>query len=136
MRPESGAATAVRLSVRGASSTPRSYQLTGEPRRDETGEPRRTRSVQHREAVNTQAIPSPVHPLGEVKLVPIGEVKPYGANPRKIPMKAIEQTAKSIREFGWQQPIVVDAELVIIAGHTRGAAAERAGSARRADRDR
>ena len=34
-------------------------------------------------------------------------------------MKAIEQTAKSIREFGWQQPIVVDAELVIIAGNTR-----------------
>ena len=31
--------------------------------------------------------------------------------------------AKSIVDFGWQQPIVVDSDMVIIAGHTRYQAA-------------
>jgi hypothetical protein len=65
--------------------------------------------------------------LGAVRIVPVGEVKPYPANPRKVPQKAIEQTAASIREFGWQQPIVVDAGMVIVAGHTRFAAAKHLG---------
>jgi hypothetical protein len=61
--------------------------------------------------------------LPKVRLVNLSSIKPYPRNPRKVPAKAIEQTAKSIREFGWQQPIVVDAQMVIVAGHTRYAAA-------------
>ena len=60
----------------------------------------------------------------------IGKIKPYSKNPRKIPAKAIEQCAESIREFGWQQPLVVDADMVIIVGHTRYEAAKHLGEAK------
>ena len=39
----------------------------------------------------------------------------------------MEAVAKSIREFGFRQPIVVDAEGVIICGHTRWKAAQQLG---------
>lgn len=64
-------------------------------------------------------------PLGPVKAFPIGTVRPSADNPRKIPQSAIDVVAKSIGEFGWQQPIVVDAEHVVIAGHTRLLAAKK-----------
>ncbi len=67
------------------------------------------------------------HPLGEVKMVPIGHIKPYERNPRKISPRAVEQVAASIREFGWQQPIVVDGDMIIIIGHTRRQAAIKMG---------
>lgn len=63
-------------------------------------------------------------PLGTVKTVPIGEVRPSADNPRKIPQSAVDIVAKSIAEFGWQQPLVVDAGSVVIAGHTRLLAAK------------
>ena len=52
---------------------------------------------------------------------------PYARNARIIPDSAIGKVAASIKEFGFKQPIVVDAENVIIAGHTRLLAAERLG---------
>lgn len=55
---------------------------------------------------------------------PIDRPKPYPGNPRRMPDKAVAKVAASIREFGFQQPIVVDSEGVIIAGHTRLAAAK------------
>ena len=64
-----------------------------------------------------------VKPLGTVQMVPLARVKPYGGNPRKIPPKAIKQCAESIRQFGWQQPLVVDEDMVLLAGHTRREAA-------------
>ena len=67
---------------------------------------------------------SGVAPLGKAVMVPLRDIKPYKGNPRKIPRKAVEQVAESIRVFGWQQPIVVDAAGVIILGHTRLAAAK------------
>lgn len=57
----------------------------------------------------------------------IGRVKPYEKNPRIIPEEAVERVAASIREFGFQQPIVVDKDGVIIVGHTRLKAAENLG---------
>lgn len=57
-----------------------------------------------------------------VKYVPIGDVRPYEDNPRHND-GAVEAVAASIREFGWKQPIVVDADGTIIAGHTRYKAA-------------
>ena len=55
---------------------------------------------------------------------PISDVKPYENNPRNND-DAVEATANSIREFGWQQPIVVDKDGVIIVGHTRLKAAKK-----------
>lgn len=52
----------------------------------------------------------------------IGEIKPYPKNPRNN-NKAIEAVAKSIKEFGWQQPIVIDRNNIIVIGHTRYKAA-------------
>lgn len=47
------------------------------------------------------------------------QIKPYPLNAKKHPQKQIEQVANSIKEFGMNQPIVVDADGVIIVGHGR-----------------
>lgn len=60
----------------------------------------------------------------EVENWPIDRVKPYPGNPR-INKAAIEPVAKSIKEFGWRQPIVVDLNGVVIVGHTRLKAAKK-----------
>ena len=57
-----------------------------------------------------------------VRYVPVAEVRPYGDNPRRND-GAVRAVAASIREFGWRQPIVVDADGTIVAGHTRYKAA-------------
>jgi DNA modification methylase len=57
----------------------------------------------------------------------IGTIKPYEHNPRAIKDKAIDKVAASIREFGFQQPIVVDKAGIVIVGHTRLRAAEKLG---------
>ncbi|MGD1001275.1 MAG: DNA modification methylase [Candidatus Brocadiia bacterium] len=54
------------------------------------------------------------------------ELKPYERNPR-INDKAVDGVARSIQEFGFRQPIVVDAENVIVCGHTRLKAALKLG---------
>nr|DAU43419.1 MAG TPA: ParB protein [Caudoviricetes sp.] len=58
--------------------------------------------------------------------MPIGQIKPYEHNPRNNDA-AVEPVAASIREFGFRQPIVVDAKNIIICGHTRYRAAKRLG---------
>jgi len=63
-----------------------------------------------------------------VQQVPVDQVRPYGANPRKND-QAVAAVAKSIREFGFRQPIVVDEDMVILVGHTRLKAARRLGLA-------
>ena len=42
---------------------------------------------------------------------------PFETNPRKN--QNIDKIAKSLKEYGFQQPIVVDKEMVVIVGHTR-----------------
>lgn len=54
---------------------------------------------------------------------PTTKVRPYANNPRVL-RNAAEKVAESIKTFGWRQPIVVDADGVIIAGHGRHAAAQ------------
>lgn len=56
----------------------------------------------------------------------IDDVKPYENNPRNNE-EAVDGVANSIKQFGWQQPIVVDKENVIIVGHTRYKAAQKLG---------
>lgn len=50
------------------------------------------------------------------------ELKPYENNPR-VNDYAVKKVFASIEEFGFTSPILVDPELVIIAGHTRREAA-------------
>lgn len=54
----------------------------------------------------------------------LADIKPYQKNPRKND-KAVTAVANSIREYGFQSPIIVDRDGVIIAGHTRYKAAKR-----------
>ena len=58
---------------------------------------------------------------------PLSKITPYVRNARKIPPQAIDKVAASIQEFGWRQPIVVDAQGVIICGHARLLAAQKLG---------
>lgn len=60
----------------------------------------------------------------KVEQVSTDKVIPYARNARKISDVAVSKVAASIKEFGWQQPIVVDKEGVIIVGHTRLLAAK------------
>ena len=61
----------------------------------------------------------------EIKQLKLKDLIPYANNPRK--KQAIDKVASSIKEFGWQQPIVVDEEMVIVVGHTRYQAAQKLG---------
>src|SRR5437588_4763809 len=63
----------------------------------------------------------------EVRWFEIDKVIPYARNSRKIPERAIDKVAASIKEFGWRQAIVVDKDFVIICGHTRLLAAKKLG---------
>ena len=65
----------------------------------------------------------------KVALTPVGQVVPYARNPRKNDA-AVAKVAASIKEFGFRQPIVVDEEMVVIAGHTRLLAARQLGVAK------
>lgn len=58
----------------------------------------------------------------------ISKVKPYPGNPRKNDA-AVGGVARSIELYGFRQPIVVDANGVVIVGHTRLKAAQKLGLA-------
>jgi len=62
----------------------------------------------------------------DVELRPIDAIQPYPGNPR-VNDDAVDAVAASLKEFGFRQPIVIDAEGVIIAGHTRWKAAKKLG---------
>ena len=57
----------------------------------------------------------------------IASVKPYARNAKKHDETQVANVAESIKQFGWQQPIVCDADGVIIIGHCRLLAAKKLG---------
>ena len=59
--------------------------------------------------------------------LPINGIVPYWRNPRNATEADIAKVMRSITEFGYQSPIVVDADHVIIAGHVRYLALRRLG---------
>jgi DNA modification methylase len=61
------------------------------------------------------------------KQIPIANLKPYEKNPRTHSAGQIEQIRKSIREFGFTNPILVDEDGLIVAGHGRLQAAQAEG---------
>lgn len=59
--------------------------------------------------------------------VPINELKPYKNNARTHNEKQIEKIANSIQEFGFINPVLIDSNYGIIAGHGRVLGASRLG---------
>jgi ParB-like chromosome segregation protein Spo0J len=55
----------------------------------------------------------------KITYLPPEELTPYAANAKKHPEEQVEHIANSIKEFGFRQPIVVDAENVVVIGHGR-----------------
>ena len=60
----------------------------------------------------------------QVEVWPIERLRPYENNARKIEQIAVEKVAHSIKRYGFNNPILANAEGVIIAGHTRLQAAK------------
>lgn len=56
----------------------------------------------------------------------LDEIRPYANNPRNND-NAVDAVAASIREYGFKQPIVIDVNGEIVAGHTRLKAAKKLG---------
>ena len=63
----------------------------------------------------------------KIEIANITSIKPYENNPRKLSDTAIEKVAMSLKEYGFRQPIVVDKDRVIVAGHTRYRASKKLG---------
>ena len=63
----------------------------------------------------------------KIEIADISSIKPYENNPRKLSETAIEKVAMSLKEYGFRQPIVVDKDRVIVAGHTRFRASKKLG---------
>jgi len=63
----------------------------------------------------------------EIKQLKISELKPYSRNPKTHPDKQIEKIANSIKEFGFNVPILIDKNNEIIAGHGRYLASQKLG---------
>src|SRR5271169_1567677 len=57
------------------------------------------------------------------KTVDVASLKPAKVNPRTHSPAQIEQLRRSIREFGFTNPLLIDENLQLIAGHGRLAAA-------------
>lgn len=60
----------------------------------------------------------------DIKELKLTEIKPYEKNPRKND-DAVKYVAKSIQEFGFKVPIIIDKDNVIVCGHTRYKAAKK-----------
>lgn len=63
----------------------------------------------------------------KIEHLKIDEILPYTNNPRKIPQNAVDAVAASIERFGFRFPIGIDANNIIVAGHTRLQAAKKLG---------
>ena len=61
----------------------------------------------------------------KINSIAIDKLIPYHNNPRKD--QAVDKVASSINEYGFQQPIVVDKNMVVVVGHTRLMGAKKLG---------
>lgn len=55
----------------------------------------------------------------EIIYKPIKQLKPYKKNAKKHPKEQVEKIANSIKEFGFTQPVIVDKDNCVVAGHGR-----------------
>lgn len=70
-----------------------------------------------------------VNPFPLYKTVPVASLVPYARNSRTHSPQQVDKIAASIREFGFLNPIIVDGQNGIIAGHGRVMAAQKLGLA-------
>lgn len=61
----------------------------------------------------------------KIEQIPISNISAYSNNARKISDQAVAAVAQSISDFGFNNPILVDSNMVIVAGHTRFLAAKK-----------
>src|SRR5829696_9263294 len=87
----------------------------------------RTSSIKSQTSANSAG--KAVWPADRVERWPIGRLVPYARNARTHSDAQVGQIAASIREWGWTNPVLVDEEGTIIAGHGRVMAAHRLGLA-------
>jgi ParB-like chromosome segregation protein Spo0J len=62
-----------------------------------------------------------------IELWPIDRLRPYERNPRTHSTAQVDQLAASMVEFGWTNPVLVDEQGGILAGHGRLLAARKLG---------
>ncbi|HKQ49920.1 MAG TPA: DNA methyltransferase, partial [Phycisphaerae bacterium] len=63
----------------------------------------------------------------KIEMLQVDSIREYEKNPRIISEDAIAAVAQSIKSFGFKCPVIVDADGVLIAGHTRAKAARQLG---------
>lgn len=63
----------------------------------------------------------------QIEMCSVEELIPYASNSRTHSDAQVAQIAASIREFGWTNPILIDGDNTIIAGHGRLLAARKLG---------
>lgn len=61
----------------------------------------------------------------QIEQIKIAELKEYDKNSRTHNKKQVEQICESIKEFGFTNPVLVDEDNILIAGHGRVAAAKK-----------
>lgn len=71
--------------------------------------------------------PEPVQMTQRLEIRKIAELIPYERNARTHPPEQIEKLRRSLREFGFVSPVLIDAAGNVIAGHGRLLAAEMEG---------
>ena len=62
-----------------------------------------------------------------IEHLPVGQLRPYDRNARTHSAKQIAQIAASIAAFGFNNPVLIDGDGTVIAGHGRLAAAQKLG---------
>lgn len=65
----------------------------------------------------------------EIVMRKVSELTPYALNAKKHDDTQVANVANSIKRFGWQQPIVIDEQGVVVIGHCRLMAAKKLGLA-------
>lgn len=61
----------------------------------------------------------------KVSMIDIDELKPHPRNSKKHPKDQIQKIARSIKNYGFNNPILIDASNTILAGHGRWQAAQK-----------
>ena len=64
--------------------------------------------------------------VNEIKMIPLGDITPYEKNPRRN-TKTVELLCEIIPKVGFNVPLVLDENNVIVKGHARYYAAEKLG---------
>jgi len=73
---------------------------------------------------SAEPVEVPPPPPIQVTMRPLASLIPYARNARTHSPEQVKQIAGSIIEFGWTNPVLIDGENGIIAGHGRVLAAE------------